>query len=61
VGFWDVRDGAATMQMPEAPMNENDFVPGSENQVGSARQVLCVQPVSVPKAKDESPHDEFWP
>ena len=47
------------MRMPETPMNENDLASRSEDQIGLARQVLRVQPVSVAEGKDEFPHSEL--
>ena len=35
------------MPMPEAPMNEKDFLPAWKYKVGMARQFLCVQSISI--------------
>lgn len=45
--------------MPEAAMHENDFSSAGENQIGPSGQIVAVQAVAKPEAKDQPPHEHF--
>jgi hypothetical protein len=48
------------MQMPKAAMNENHFRLRSENHIWATRQILPVQPVSVPHPVNQPANQKFW-
>jgi hypothetical protein len=49
----------AGMGVPETSMHKNQFAPSSEHNVRFAGQVAAMKPVSIAKAKEDSPHRQF--
>ena len=45
--------------MPEATMNEDDLVSGTEDNVGLSGQVASVQPITIPHTMEKPSHQQF--
>jgi hypothetical protein len=50
---------SATVLVPEAPMDEDYLLPWAKDKIRIARQVACVQPVTVAHAVDKPPDHHF--
>lgn len=47
------------MLVPEAPPDVDDFPPTREDDVGSARQVVALEPETVAQAVEQAPDGHF--
>jgi hypothetical protein len=47
--------------MPETAVNENDFAPFSEDNIGMTRQILRMKPVAVSEGEYEFSNQQFGP
>jgi len=47
------------MTMPKATVNEYDFFPSRENEIGLSWQLMLVQAISIPQGKKEIPNPAF--
>ncbi len=58
--FGEPCEGASTtMAVPETSMDEDDFAPGGENEVGLPRQIAAMKPVAVTEGVDQPPDSHF--
>jgi len=59
--FWEPCEWAATtMAVPKTSMDEDDFVPGGENEVGLPGQIAAMKPVAETEGVDQPPDHHFW-
>jgi hypothetical protein len=58
--FGEPCEGAATtMAVPETSMDEDDFAPGGENEVGLPGQITAMKPVAETEGVDQPPDHHF--
>jgi hypothetical protein len=50
---------ATAVTMPEATIDENDFLSAKKSKIGATRQVLRVQTIPVTHGEDQAPYDEL--
>jgi hypothetical protein len=50
----------ATVLVPEAPVNEDNLVPGAKDKVRIARQVPSVNAVTIAHSMNQAANDHLW-
>lgn len=51
---------SATVTMPEAAVDKDDFSPRREHEFGRSGQIATVQSIAIPEAMQQMPQYEFW-
>jgi hypothetical protein len=58
-GFWQPRERAPGVPMPEAAMNKNNLAPWSEDEIGTAWQLPLMKPVAIAEREHKLPNTQF--